>query len=150
MRAETNNLSAAGGYVGVVKYLENLLLNQRGSLARGGEDLTCERGMEGRTNGGSVCHTECALWCPGTPEHHVKQDAQHVEYIAPQNILLLHQQKHLHVSYILTSLSVNKTIAIRLTLISEVVTEGNATVNNSTAWDDGPVSAAVHCIFHMA
>lgn len=41
MRAETNNLIAAGGYVGVGKYLENLLLNQRGSLAWGGEDLKC-------------------------------------------------------------------------------------------------------------
>lgn len=41
MRAETNNLLAAGGYVGVVKYLENLLLYQLGSLARGGEDLKC-------------------------------------------------------------------------------------------------------------
>lgn len=42
MRAETNNLLAAGGYVGVVKYLENLLLDQQGSLARGGgDDLKC-------------------------------------------------------------------------------------------------------------
>lgn len=41
MRVETNNLLAAGGYVGVVKYLENLLLYQLGSLARGGEDLKC-------------------------------------------------------------------------------------------------------------
>lgn len=40
MRAETNNLLAAGGYVGV-KYLENLGLNQRGSLAWEGEDFKC-------------------------------------------------------------------------------------------------------------
>lgn len=30
-----------GVNVGVVKYLENLLLNQRGSFARGGDDLKC-------------------------------------------------------------------------------------------------------------
>lgn len=41
MRAETNNLVATGGYVGVVKYLENLLHYQEGSLAWGGEDLKC-------------------------------------------------------------------------------------------------------------
>lgn len=34
MRAETNHLIATGGYVGVVKYLENLLLSQWGSFAR--------------------------------------------------------------------------------------------------------------------
>lgn len=41
MRAETINLVAARGYVGVVKYLENLLHYQQGSLAWGREDLKC-------------------------------------------------------------------------------------------------------------
>lgn len=75
--------------------------------------------MEGRTNGGFVYHTECALW---TLEHHVKLGTEHVEYIVMENILPLHQQKHLHVFYIPMPFNVNKIITIRLTLISKAVT----------------------------
>lgn len=79
MKAETNNFTAAGGSVGVVKYLENLLLYQLGSLARGGEDLKCERGDGdgGQTVG--LCTTQSALCgSRGTLRHHVKLDIEHV------------------------------------------------------------------------
>lgn len=72
--------------------------------------------MEGRTNGGFVYHTECALW---TPQHHVRLGTEHVEYIMLDNNLPLCQQKHLHVSYMLMPLNVNKTITIHLTSLTK-------------------------------
>lgn len=71
-------------------------------------------------------HTECALWWPRTPGHHVKLDTEHVEYAAvvgKRKKTSLPVNKNICMSpYSPTPLNVNKIITIRLTLISKVVT----------------------------